>query len=410
MSLRELCTKQIPSSEAWSSENFNGDSRYAWISDSAQTRSVKTSKPVEPTRSHFIAEAPLYGNGFSPISFASADAVYGWNKNVLLSDSLGSVKMNLSEIKAAELYGYDVFGSPLEEPFSFGFAGKKFDSVTQKYDFGFRDYMPDSSRFTSVDPILDGRNWYTYCAGNPVNYLDPDGLKTISPQAIIMQDSPWGSESLGWAYETYIDKNGVEQPMTVATHGCLVTSMCEVISELFGENVTPHDLNSQTSLFDAQYLNTIKTADEYGMFRTSVGSAPSCAFTDSRFASKLSEQGVNPTGDRWADVINYYNGVSRDVGQILHVEWNTAGKMHFVGTTGEIINRNGTNYAVIVPTSKSDTLANNMKDGKEKQTSRIVAGWHVIDGKMCVPTSLIHRVDVYTQKDFDKVYQANKAN
>ena len=28
------------------------------------------------------------------------------------------------------------------------------------------------------DPVKDGLNWYAYCAGNPVNFVDPWGLKT----------------------------------------------------------------------------------------------------------------------------------------------------------------------------------------------------------------------------------------
>ncbi len=30
-------------------------------------------------------------------------------------------------------------------------------------------------RFTSVDPAKDGLNWYAYCNGNPVNFIDPSG-------------------------------------------------------------------------------------------------------------------------------------------------------------------------------------------------------------------------------------------
>ena len=30
-------------------------------------------------------------------------------------------------------------------------------------------------RFTSVDPIKDGLNWYAYCYNNPIKYVDPSG-------------------------------------------------------------------------------------------------------------------------------------------------------------------------------------------------------------------------------------------
>jgi uncharacterized protein RhaS with RHS repeats len=33
-------------------------------------------------------------------------------------------------------------------------------------------------RFTTVDPIRDGSNWYAYVNNNPINFIDPWGLET----------------------------------------------------------------------------------------------------------------------------------------------------------------------------------------------------------------------------------------
>ena len=41
------------------------------------------------------------------------------------------------------------------------------------YD-GFRDYAPELARFTTVDPIRDGYNWYAYVGNNPVNFEAQD--------------------------------------------------------------------------------------------------------------------------------------------------------------------------------------------------------------------------------------------
>jgi uncharacterized protein RhaS with RHS repeats len=46
------------------------------------------------------------------------------------------------------------------------------------YDYGFRGYYPAVGRFTTVDPLAEkyyGISPYVYCAGNPVNAVDPDG-------------------------------------------------------------------------------------------------------------------------------------------------------------------------------------------------------------------------------------------
>jgi RHS repeat-associated protein len=60
--------------------------------------------------------------------------------------------------------------------FRYGFAGKRRDPDTGTYDYGFRDYHPALGRFTTVDPIKDGGNWYAYAHNDPVNLVDPWGL------------------------------------------------------------------------------------------------------------------------------------------------------------------------------------------------------------------------------------------
>ncbi len=89
---------------------------------------------------------------------------------------------------------YDVFGKPVTETgvfagsaggsggisaLVFAYAGKPYDPVTGLSDYGFRDYAPSLARFTTVDPIRDGSNWYAYCNSDPVNYVDMWGLKPV---------------------------------------------------------------------------------------------------------------------------------------------------------------------------------------------------------------------------------------
>jgi uncharacterized protein RhaS with RHS repeats len=44
------------------------------------------------------------------------------------------------------------------------------------YDYGYRDYSPTLARFTTVDPIRDGTNWFAYVNNDSVNYVDLWGL------------------------------------------------------------------------------------------------------------------------------------------------------------------------------------------------------------------------------------------
>ena len=93
---------------------------------------------------------------------------------------------------------YDVFGSPYRragsflnsESLDFGYLGKPYNATTELYDYGFRDYSPRNARFTTVDPIRDGRNWYTYVLNDPVNYIDLWGLERSSDRKVYGQVNP----------------------------------------------------------------------------------------------------------------------------------------------------------------------------------------------------------------------------
>ena len=100
--------------------------------------------------------------------------------------TLPNQKTRTSNIHSGEFgaISYDIFGSPYQKSGSFladdsldfGYLGKPYNADTELYDYGFRDYSPATARFTSVDPIRDGRNWFSYVVNDPVNYVDLWGL------------------------------------------------------------------------------------------------------------------------------------------------------------------------------------------------------------------------------------------
>jgi len=60
-----------------------------------------------------------------------------------------------------------------------GFAGGLYDPDTGLVRFGYRDYDPDTGRWTAKDPIRfagGDTNLYGYCLSDPVNLADPYGL------------------------------------------------------------------------------------------------------------------------------------------------------------------------------------------------------------------------------------------
>ena len=127
------------------------------------------------TRSRPSNEYVLYAYGEPVAMTADGNTLYfgtdilGSVRNV--TDKYGNVQSN---------YNYDVFGalylSNLDHDMSFGYCGKAYDNGTGLYNYGFRDYSPNQARFTTIDPIRDGSNWFSYVVNDPVNYIDPFGL------------------------------------------------------------------------------------------------------------------------------------------------------------------------------------------------------------------------------------------
>ena len=64
----------------------------------------------------------------------------------------------------------------------FLFSGKEFSAETGLYDFSARFLHARFGRFTTIDPLAEkypGISPYAYCNGNPVNFVDPDGMKIV---------------------------------------------------------------------------------------------------------------------------------------------------------------------------------------------------------------------------------------
>ena len=105
---------------------------------------------------------------------------------------------------------YDIFGSPYQklgsfladDSLDFGYLGKPYNADTELYDYGFRDYSPATARFTTVDPIRDGRNWFCYVVNDPVNYVDLWGLQCKSESDKI--DAYYDWHSLNNQLNTYL--------------------------------------------------------------------------------------------------------------------------------------------------------------------------------------------------------------
>ena len=69
----------------------------------------------------------------------------------------------------------------------FGYCGEYTDSESGLVYLRNRYYDPSTGSFITEDPVKDGNNWYGYCAGNPVMYIDKLGL--FSKATILSKES-----------------------------------------------------------------------------------------------------------------------------------------------------------------------------------------------------------------------------
>jgi RHS repeat-associated protein len=125
----------------------------------------------------------------------------GGTTRVYHSDALSSVRA-LTNISGTvtDSRSTDAFGGVVTTtgttatPFGFaGGHGYQQDSETGLMRLGHRMYDSSTGRFISRDPIQDGYNWYAYCNGDPVNVIDPSGLKVVDAGDIAVEPDPPGT-------------------------------------------------------------------------------------------------------------------------------------------------------------------------------------------------------------------------
>jgi RHS repeat-associated protein len=169
-----------------------------------------------------LVQGFLYQDQLSPVAELNPNSsirsrfVYGEKSNVpaymirdgityrIISDHLGSPRLviNTTNGTVTQRLDYDEFGNIISDTNPgfqpFGFAGGIYDQHTKLTRFGARDYDSHTGRWTMKDPIMfDGgdANLYGYVLGDPVNLIDPYGLKGGAASGSTLIQRPWNSNA-----------------------------------------------------------------------------------------------------------------------------------------------------------------------------------------------------------------------
>ncbi|MFW5729112.1 MAG: RHS repeat-associated core domain-containing protein, partial [Spirochaetota bacterium] len=183
-----------------------------------------------PSRLQIAALAVAVGE--SPAAVVGSDQV-----TYLGVDVLGSVTVRVTggaRGGAGEDLEYRAFGAvragAVRGALSFGYTGKILDAAAAVYDYGLRDYAPSAHRFTTVDPLRAGANWYAYVHNNPVNLIDRLGL-----EASIPSNFPLDSSVQVFRSDGNIDQLAFDQRygfgLDTGTQSCQSVAVCNLYAQ-----------------------------------------------------------------------------------------------------------------------------------------------------------------------------------
>jgi RHS repeat-associated protein len=155
---------------------------------------------------------------------------------------------------------YEAYGKALvnvqEIENNFRFPGQYYDSETGLHYNFFRYYDTETGRYISVDPARDGINFYAYCKGNPLNFVDPYGLCPTLTVYVIKGQPAGQRDSLGGWGHTWVElKDIYGDTISIGSYPAGVVNEPHKPSEA--------DISITYDISEEQYENAKIYIDEY---------------------------------------------------------------------------------------------------------------------------------------------------
>jgi RHS repeat-associated protein len=198
----------------------NSDYEYVYRSDGMRVRKIKNGGD-EVTRSYYDGQMPVEedvttgGSTTLTRNFVGArglEAISTTQNSVTnvsypLYDTHGNMVATLTKNTGGTAWSigdersYDVWGSVRSGAATGGPKGRYVASLGHVQDdesgliyMRARYYEPESGRFVSEDPAMDGGNWFNYANQNPTNFFDRTGC---APEQSIIQLIGMGCMTIG---------------------------------------------------------------------------------------------------------------------------------------------------------------------------------------------------------------------
>ena len=276
---------------------------------------------------------------FSINNTIAAQVSSGGQTDYFSTDILGSVRT------VTDMYGtqkksfsYDAYGSLTQGEFSdtadFGYLGKQFDPTSNAYNYGYRDYNPQTARFTTKDPIRDGSNWFMYCNGDPVNFVDLWGDRVRDQGNLVQQSS---------------DSRLANSGTTIYKSGCVLTAYVRIAQALTDKEITLDDAN------DLAYKNGLFTNGNELSVENGV---------------KLINELIKDTGKKVAYAGSLTGSTTEIAKQINQIE--ASERDYFLTARIETTNDTGTEtYEHTVSINSNSVFANDITDMENSMNIRV---------------------------------------
>jgi RHS repeat-associated protein len=141
-------------------------------------------------------------------------------KRYVQKDHLGSTRALYDAVgSTATVYDYDPYGRCIglmeNTPAQYRFTGQEFEVESGLHNFRARMYDDEGIFFTQTDPANQNYAPYSYCAGNPIMYVDPTGRQSKS-------DNEWDkvSSDVYYAYRDAQMNSYLDKIETLSDRGC----------------------------------------------------------------------------------------------------------------------------------------------------------------------------------------------